>query len=70
MTEKIIKIVYFHLYLSMNTLLLVLLIFGLSMLAMNLGLILKNKPLKKACGDSPDGCEICGGEPEKCESNF
>ena len=54
----------------MNTLLLVLLIFGLSMLAMNLGLILKNKPLKKACGDSPDGCKICAGEPEKCESNF
>lgn len=53
-----------------NTLLLVLFIFGLSMLAMNLGLILKNKPLKKACGDSPDGCEICGGESEKCESNI
>jgi hypothetical protein len=54
----------------MDTLLLVLIIIALSMIAMNVGLILKNKPLKKACGDSPDGCEICGGEPEKCESNI
>ena len=54
----------------MDTLLLVLIIIALSMIAMNIELILKNKPLKKACGDSPDGCEICGGEPEKCESNI
>ena len=47
----------------------VLLIIGLSMLAMNLGLIFKNKPLRKACGDSPDGCEICGGDQDKCDSN-
>ena len=32
--------------------------------------IFKNKPLKKACGDSPDGCEICGGDQEKCETNI
>ena len=54
----------------METLLPVIVIIAISMLAMNLGLIFKNKPLKKACGDSPDGCEICGGEPEKCETNI
>ena len=52
----------------MENLLPVLLIIGLSMIAMNLGLILKNKPLRKACGDSPDGCEIWGGEQDKCDS--
>ena len=36
---------------------------------MNLGLILKNRPLKKGCGNSPDGCEICGGDVEKCEDS-
>ena len=50
--------------------LLVITIFALSALAMNIGLIFKNRPLKKACGDSPDGCEICGGEPNRCESNI
>tara|TARA_Y100000748_G_scaffold63041_1_gene50811 strand:+ start:168 stop:377 length:210 start_codon:yes stop_codon:yes gene_type:complete len=54
---------------KMENLLPVLLIIGLSMLAMNLGLIFKNKPLRKACGDSPDGCEICGGDQDKCNSN-
>ena len=49
--------------------LLVIIIFALSALAMNIGLIFKNRPLKKACGGSPDGCEICGGEPDSCESN-
>ena len=52
----------------MDTFLIVLLIIGLSMIAMNLGLIFKNKPLRKACGDSPDGCEICGGDQDKCDS--
>ena len=50
--------------------LIVIIIFGLCALAMNIGLIFKNKPLKKACGDSPDGCEICGGEPDRCEGNI
>ena len=50
--------------------LLVITIFALSALIMNIGLIFKNKPLKKACGDSPDGFEICGGEPDRCESNI
>ena len=53
----------------MENLLPVLLIIGVSMLAMNLGLIFKNKPLRKACGDSPEGCEICGGDQDKCDSN-
>ena len=48
--------------------LLVIGIFAISALAMNIGLILKDKPLKKACGDSPEGCEICGGEQDRCES--
>ena len=61
---------YLLLYIKkMENLLPVLLIIGLSMLAMNLGLIFKNKPLRKACGDSPDGCEICGGDQDKCDSN-
>ena len=50
--------------------LIVIIIFGLCALAMNIGLIFKNRPLKKACVDSPDGCEICGGEPDRCESNI
>ena len=54
---------------KVENLLPVLLIIGLSILAMNLGLIFKNKPLRKACGDSPDGCEICGGDQDKCDSN-
>ena len=54
---------------KMENLLPVLLIIGISMLAMNLGLIFKNRPLRKACGDSPDGCEICGGDQDKCDSN-
>ena len=54
----------------METLLPVIVIIALSMLAMNLGLIFKNKPLKKACGDSPDGCEICGKKKKKCETNI
>ena len=37
---------------------------------MNIGQIFRNKPLKKACGDYPDGCEICGGEPDRCENNI
>ena len=36
-------------------------------LIMNIGLIIKNEPLKKGCGSSPDGCEICGGDTDKCE---
>lgn len=47
--------------------LLVIGIFALSALAMNIGLIFRDKPLKKACGDSPEGCEICGGEQDRCE---
>jgi len=61
---------YLLLYIKkVENLLPVLLIIGISMLAMNLGLIFKNKPLRKACGDSPDGCEICGGDQDKCDSN-
>ena len=61
---------YLLLYIKkMENLLPVLLIIGISMLAMNLGLIFKNRPLRKACGDSPDGCEICGGDQDKCDSN-
>ena len=36
-------------------------------LMMNIGLIIKNKPLQKGCGNSPEGCEICGGDSDKCE---
>jgi len=49
--------------------LLVIVILIFSFLLMNLGLILKNRPLKKGCGESPDGCEICGGDVEKCEDS-
>ena len=50
--------------------LIVIAILGLCAIGMNIGLIFKNRPLKKACGDSPDGCEICGGEAERCENNI
>ena len=45
------------------------LLVALSICLMYIGLIFKNKPLRKACGDSPDGCEICGGDQDKCNSN-
>ena len=48
---------------------LVIVIVIFSFLLMNRGLILKNRPLKKGGGKSADGCEICGGDVEKCEDS-
>jgi hypothetical protein len=48
--------------------LIVILILIFCFFIMNIGLIFKNRPLKKGCGSSPDGCEICGGDISNCDS--
>ena len=56
----------------MATFLLAALIFGLLFAGMAIGVIFQNKPLKGTCGGlnqmSGQSCEICGGDPNKCDS--
>ncbi|MCG8317069.1 MAG: (Na+)-NQR maturation NqrM [Pseudomonadales bacterium] len=56
----------------MTTFLLAAVIFGILFAGMAIGVIFQNKPLKGTCGglnQFNDGeCEICGGDPDKCES--
>ncbi len=47
-------------------------VFALFFGMMALGLVIKNKPLKGSCGGvaklmGNENCEICGGDPNKCE---
>lgn len=47
---------------------------GLLFSAMAVGVILSNKPIKGSCGGMAalgmkQGCDICGGEPDKCDDN-
>ncbi len=47
--------------------------FVLFFVFMSLGLLIKKQPLKGSCGGvaslmGNDDCEICGGDPNKCES--
>jgi hypothetical protein len=42
-------------------------------LAMSIGLIVKGKPIKGSCGGvaalmGNESCEICGGDPNKCDA--
>ncbi len=56
--------------------LLAIIIFGLLTAAMAIGVIMGRKPIAGSCGgigaalDEEDYvCEICGGDPDKCDSN-
>ena len=49
-------------------------VFALFFILLSLGLLIKQKPLKGSCGGvatlmGNDNCEICGGDPNRCESN-
>lgn len=56
----------------MATFLLAALIFGILFAGMAIGVIFQNKPIKGTCGGlnqmTGGSCEICGGDPNKCES--
>ncbi|MCY4046274.1 MAG: (Na+)-NQR maturation NqrM [Cellvibrionales bacterium] len=48
-------------------------VFALFFVLLSLGLLIKQKPLKGSCGGvatlmGNDNCEICGGDPNKCDS--
>ena len=48
---------------------------GLLFAGMAIGVILSNKPLQGSCGGLAnlglkEGCEICGGDPQRCESTM
>ena len=57
----------------MLTYLLAALVFGIVMTGMALGVIFSNKPIKGSCGGIgalglDTACEICGGNPQICET--
>lgn len=58
--------------LSMATFIGVFLVFAGIMLLMSIGLLLMRKPIKGSCGGMSalgmdTACDICGGNPQKCE---
>lgn len=55
----------------MTTIIAAVLLFGLLFAGMSIGVILSNKPVKGSCGGIgasgvDSGCEICGGERNRC----
>lgn len=56
----------------MATFVLAALIFGILFAGMAIGVIFRDKPIKGTCGGlnqmTGGSCEICGGDPNKCES--
>lgn len=56
----------------MATMLAAFLLISLLFAAMAVGVIFSNKPIKGSCGGlnalgMKEGCEICGGDPGKCD---
>tara|TARA_X000000368_G_C22498873_1_gene479642 strand:+ start:83 stop:268 length:186 start_codon:yes stop_codon:yes gene_type:complete len=51
--------------------LIVIIIFGLAIVAMSIGVIFNRKPLTGSCGGlGPNNdCSICGGKASKCENS-
>lgn len=55
-----------------ETIIAAIVVIGLLFAAMAVGVIFSNKPIKGSCGGlnalgMKDSCEICGGEPSKCD---
>ena len=44
-------------------------VIAVAMLAMSIGVIFNNKPLKGSCGGQDGICPVCGDKTNKCESN-
>lgn len=58
----------------MTTLLISFLIMALVMAGMAIGVIFGREPIKGSCGglnnaDGGSDCEVCGGDPRKCEES-
>ena len=56
----------------MTTLILSFVLIGLAIAGLSIGVLMGRKPLKGSCGglaafDGNGGCDLCGGNPEKCE---
>ncbi|MGB0664853.1 MAG: (Na+)-NQR maturation NqrM [Pontibacterium sp.] len=56
----------------MEVLILTFVILGLVIIGMSVGVILSNKPIKGSCGGMASlgmdtVCDICGGDPNKCD---
>jgi len=44
-------------------------VIAVAMLAMSIGVIFNNKPLKGSCGGQDNTCPVCGDKADKCKSN-
>lgn len=60
----------------MTTLFLGFILLGLVITAMSIGVLLGRKPIAGSCGgvgaalgEKDYNCDICGGDPQKCEDN-
>jgi hypothetical protein len=60
----------------MTTLLLAFILLGVIIIAMSIGVIMGRKPISGSCGgigaalgEKDYNCDICGGDPKKCEES-